>query len=116
MTPDDFRTIALAQPEAVESEHMRHPDFRVGGKIFATPGAPDAGFAMVKLTPEAQERCLRLYPAVFLPAAGAWGRRGCTLVRLDRTTAKLVAPAVAAAWRNTAPKALAARHPPDGGQ
>jgi hypothetical protein len=116
MTPDDFRRLALAQPEAVESEHMRHPDFRVGGKVFATLGAPDAGHAMVKLTPEAQERCLRLHPAVFAPAAGAWGRRGCTLVTLERATAKLVAPAVAAAWRATAPKAVAARHPPDGGQ
>jgi len=116
MQPDDFRAIALAQPEAVESEHMRHPDFRVGGKVFATLGAPDAGFAMVKLSPEQQERYLCLYPEAFSPAAGAWGRRGCTLVRLECASARIVAPAVAAAWRNTAPKALAARHPSDDGQ
>ena len=116
MTPDDFRTIALARPEAIESAHGGHPDFRVGGKVFASLGSPDAKHAMVKLTPDAQERYLRLYPAVFLPAAGAWGRRGCTLVRLAPATAKIVAPAVAAAWRNTAPKAVAARHPPDEGQ
>lgn len=116
MRPEAFRAIALAQPDAVEAEHMRHPDFRVGGKIFATLGAPDAAHAMVKLTPDQQERYLNLYPGVFLPAAGAWGRRGSTLVRLGKASAKVVAPAVAAAWRNVAPKALAARHPPDGGQ
>lgn len=116
MQPDDFRAIALAQPEAVESEHMRHPDFRVGGKVFASLGAPDAGFAMVTLSPEQQERCLRLHPKAFSPAAGAWGRRGCTLVRLSAADTKIVAPAVAAAWRNTAPKSLTARHPPDDGQ
>ena len=34
---------------------MGHPDFRVKAKIFATLGYPDAGFGMVKLTPEQQE-------------------------------------------------------------
>jgi hypothetical protein len=34
MTGDDFRKLALSFPEAIESAHMRHPDFRVGGKIF----------------------------------------------------------------------------------
>jgi hypothetical protein len=33
---DDFRRIAMSFPEAMESAHMNHPDFRVGGKIFAT--------------------------------------------------------------------------------
>jgi hypothetical protein len=36
MTADKFRKLALALPEAIEAEHMGHPDFRVGGKIFAT--------------------------------------------------------------------------------
>ena len=35
MTADEFRTLALSLPEAVEDEHMAHPDFRVrGGKIL----------------------------------------------------------------------------------
>ena len=41
MTADDFRQIALSLPEASESAHMDHPDFRVRGKIFATLGYPD---------------------------------------------------------------------------
>jgi hypothetical protein len=50
MNPAGFRRLALALPEAVEQGHMRHPDSRVRGKIFATLGYPDAGWAMVKLT------------------------------------------------------------------
>ena len=42
MTADDFRRIALGLPQAVEQSHMGHADFRVGGKIFATLGYPDA--------------------------------------------------------------------------
>ena len=36
MTVEAYRAIALAQPEAIESSHMNHPDFRVRKKIFAT--------------------------------------------------------------------------------
>ena len=54
MTDDDFRKIALSLPEAIESAHMGHPDFRVGGKIFATL-MPEDGWGMVKLTPDEQE-------------------------------------------------------------
>src|SRR5216684_9373449 len=37
VTAEQFRRLALSFPEAYESSHMEHPDFRVrGGKIFAT--------------------------------------------------------------------------------
>ena len=52
MTIDEFRKIALEIPTAVEQSHMNHPDFRVAGKIFASLGAPDENWGMVKLTPE----------------------------------------------------------------
>ncbi len=55
MTANDFRHTALSFPEAVESSHMDHPDFRVGGKIFATLGYFDKGWGMVKLMPDQQE-------------------------------------------------------------
>ena len=42
MTQQQFRKIALAFPGTTESEHMGHPDSRVGGKIFASFGAPCA--------------------------------------------------------------------------
>ena len=81
MTADKFRKLALSFPEVSEQAHMAHPDFRVGGKIFATLG-PDEDWGMVKLTPNQQEPLVRGEPEVFQPASGAWGRRGATIVRL----------------------------------
>jgi hypothetical protein len=52
MTAGDFRKLALSFPEAIESAHMRHPDFRVRGKIFATLGYPGKDWAVLKLTPD----------------------------------------------------------------
>jgi hypothetical protein len=54
VSPDDFRRLALALPEAEERAHGGRPDFRVRGKVFATLGWPDAEYGMVKLTPEQQ--------------------------------------------------------------
>ena len=62
MTADDFRKIALSCPEAVESAHMSHPDFRVRGKIFATLGYPDQEWATLKLTPAEQSEFIEADP------------------------------------------------------
>src|SRR5262245_44256821 len=107
VTAKDFRSLALSLPEASESAHMGHPDFRVRGKIFATLGAPDEGWGMVKLTPAQQALFVRAEPGAFKPANGAWGRRGCTYVRLAAADEGSVRQAVIAAWRNTAPQRLA---------
>jgi len=106
MNPDDFRSIALALPETIESAHMSHPDFRVGGKIFASLGAPDEAHGMVKLSPEDQATFVRTEPKVFRPANGAWGRAGCTYVTLEEVSEPTLCQALNAAWRNTAPKKL----------
>lgn len=106
MTPADFRKMALSLPEASESEHMAHPDFRVGGKIFASLEYPDQDHGMVVLPPEEQTRLVKSHPKVFAPAKGAWGKQGSTTVRLeavDRTTLKR---AMEIAWRKRAPKRL----------
>lgn len=106
MTANEFRSLALSLPEVSENEHMGHPDFRVGGKIFATLG-PDEAWGMVKLTPEQQAVFVRTEGKVFQPLNGAWGRRGCTYVHLEAATEPSVRQALTAAWRNTAPKRLA---------
>jgi hypothetical protein len=106
VTPDGFRRLALGFPEAVESAHMGHPDFRVGGKIFATLGYPDAGWGMVKLTPDQQEAFVSAEPKVFSPVQGAWGRGGATRVSLRAARARSLRVALAAAWRNIAPRRL----------
>lgn len=105
MTAEEFRRLALGLPEATEASHMAHPDFRVGGKIFATLGA-EGDRGMVKLTSEQQATLLRTEPRAFEPASGAWGRRGATIVRLELADEPTVRQALRAAWRNTAPKRL----------
>jgi hypothetical protein len=103
-TPDDFRRIALSFPGAEEKAHMKHPDFRVGGRIFATLGAPDKAHGMVKLLPEQQELAMEAEPEAFRPASGAWGRGGSTLVKLDAVSDEWLERALEWAWRKRATK------------
>jgi hypothetical protein len=107
VTPAQFRCMALAFPETVESAHQHHPDFRVRGKVFATLGYPDKKWGMVKLTPEQQEVFVTDEPIAFVPAAGAWGRKGSTTVLLRAAKQATLRRAILAAWLNTAPQALA---------
>jgi hypothetical protein len=106
MTAADFRRMALRMPEAEESAHMSHPDFRVGGKIFATLGYPDVDHGMVILPPEEQARLVETYPNVFAAAKGAWGKRGSTSVCLEPVDKTTLKRAIETAWRNKAPKNL----------
>jgi hypothetical protein len=106
MTPNEFRELALTFPEAIEAAHMHHPDFRVGGRIFATLGYPDEDSATVKLSSKEQKQFVRSNPCVFKPAKGAWGRQGSTIIYLPSAKIEIVRDALTAAWRNTAPKRL----------
>ncbi len=100
---EDFRRIALAFPGAEERAHMGHPDFRVGGKIFATLGAPSDEWGMVGLLPEQQELAMEAAPDAFKPAAGAWGRGGSTMVKLGAVSDEWLERALQWAWRKRAP-------------
>jgi hypothetical protein len=100
VSPDHFRRIALGMVDAIEGAHMGHPDFRVNGRIFATLH-PDHLFGMVKLTPDQQHRFVRENPATFVPENGAWGRGGCTAVRLDSVDEDTLGEAMTLAWQNT---------------
>ena len=101
---DDFRRIALSFPGAEEKAHMGHPDFRVGGRIFATLPAP--GTAMVALLPEQQELAMDAEPEAFGRRPGAWGRGGSTLVTLDSVSDEWLERTLEWAWRKRAPAKL----------
>lgn len=96
VTPAAFRKLALALPGASEGEHMGHPDFRAGGRIFASLTA-DGERGMVKVSPAEQRELVRTDPAAFEPAAGAWGKSGCTMVALDAADPAAVRLALASA-------------------
>jgi hypothetical protein len=112
MTADDFRRIALGMNDAVEGAHQRHPDFRVSNRVFATLHADDR-WGMVKLTPDQQHSFVGDYPDAFAPESGAWGRQGCTRVRLSAVDEDTLGLALTLAWRNAA-EARAARREPQG--
>jgi hypothetical protein len=106
VTEDDARSMALALPEAVESAHMGHADFRVGGKIFA--GFPRPGVMSLRLDAAEQAAVIATAQQTFSPAAGAWGRQGWTLVELSGADPVELRELVIEAWRWRAPRRLVA--------
>jgi hypothetical protein len=98
MTPGEFRRLALPLDGVEERSHMGHPDFRVGGRIFATLGYPDDRHGVVMMPPEDQGHLVRDHPDVFAAAAGKWGQSGSTCVRLAPAQRSIVKAALAAAW------------------
>ncbi len=80
MTRDGFRRLALSMPEA-----------SVRGE----------------LTPERPEAFVCAEPTAFVPVKGGWGLKGATNVRLRPAKARSLRVALAAAWRNVAPRLLA---------
>jgi hypothetical protein len=98
MKAADFRRIALSLEGAVEGSHMGAPDFRVGGRIFATLASEDQGCGNLMLTPEQQAGFVRELPEVFLPIHGGWGRMGITHIRLAHANEDVLAGALRTAW------------------
>lgn len=87
---------------------MGHPDFRALGRIFATLHADNRN-GMVKITPEQQQRFVQEHPGVFTPESGAWGRQGCTRVRLDAVDEDTLGEALTLAWQDCAQRSAARR-------
>ncbi len=104
MKPADFRRIALSFEGAEESSHMGAPDFRVGGRIFATLASEKQGYGNLMLTPEQQAEFVRELPEVFLPIHGGWGRMGMTHIRLAKANEDVLAGALRTAWMLRAEK------------
>jgi hypothetical protein len=99
-----FRAIACCLPDAVESAHMGHPDFRVHGRIFATLSGLARGCGVLKLTLEQQAAFVADMPEVFQPVQGGWGRMGMTYVELDRADEETMRGALTTAHRNVEAK------------
>jgi hypothetical protein len=106
MTPNDFRQLALSQPEAVEVFRKGRSHFRVWRKSFARLEGPADSVATVHLTPEQQAMFMHAAPGTFVPVPGGWGRLGATHVVLEHPEKATVKSALVHTWRNVAPKAL----------
>lgn len=99
MNADDFRRIALSLEGVVEASHMGQPDFRVGGRIFATLAAQSQGYGNLLLTPEQQSMFVEELPEIFVPIAGGWGKNGATHIRLAAASEDVLTGALRTAWQ-----------------
>ena len=84
MTGADFRRLALSLPDTAEGAHFGNPDFRVGGRIFATLALESEGYGVLLLSPEQQSGMLQDAPEFFSPVPGGWGKQGSTRVLLAK--------------------------------
>ena len=99
MNASDFRRIALSFAGAAESSHMGAPDFRAGGRIFATLASEEQGYGNLMLALEQQADFVRELPEVFLPIPGGWGRMGMTHIRLAQASEDVLEGALRTAWK-----------------
>ena len=106
MKAADFRRLALALPEAVEGSHLGNPDFRLGGKNYATLSLKRQAYGVLLLAPEEQAGMVEDEPQIFSPVPGGWGKKGSTRVSLAKVTPDILAAALRTAWRRKAPKRL----------
>ena len=109
MNANDFRRMALSLEGAKEGSHMGSPDFRVGGRIFATLASAEEGFGNLVLTPEQQSAFVEELPEVFIPIKGGWGKMGMTHVRLSAASEEVLAGAIRTAWKLRLDKNAATR-------
>jgi len=104
MNGPDFRRIALGMAGAEEGSHFGNPDFRVGGKIFATLSLERDGYGVLLLNPEQQAGMVEDAPEVFSPVPGGWGRNGSTRVLLSKVAPDILQGALRTAWQNRVAK------------
>ena len=106
-TAESFRALALSFPEAAEEAHFEKTSFRVRGKIFAT-WDEGTGRATLKLSLPDQDLYTLAGKGVIAPVPNSWGRQGWTYAGIADLPPALLRDALAAAYRNVAPKGLSA--------
>jgi hypothetical protein len=99
MTAADFRRVALSMEGAEEHGHSGSPDFRVGGRVFATLPSESLGYGNLMLTLTLQASFVEELPDVFQPIDGGWGRIGMTHIRLAAADEDVLTGALHAAWK-----------------
>jgi len=99
MNFNDFRRIALSFEGAEEGSHVGSPDFRVGGRIFATLASQKQGYGNLMLAPEQQAAFVEEAPDIFIPIAGGWGKMGMTHIKLSAANEDVLYGALQTAWK-----------------
>ncbi|MCR9196693.1 MAG: MmcQ/YjbR family DNA-binding protein [Hyphomonas sp.] len=105
MTVDEFRTMALSLPHAIEKPHFDRASFRVDaprGKTIATLLEANAT-ANVFLSVEEQEMLIGAEPQVFSKVPNKWGDKGATTIALAAVDETTALSALKMSWRHAAP-------------
>ena len=106
VTIEDFRTLALSFPGAVEQPHFEKTSFRVNKKIFATLSEP-AKKACLLFSPVDQSVFCAYDKEVIYPVPNKWGQKGATFVDLTKVKKTMLRDALRVAYCNAAPKEFA---------
>ncbi|MHA7900431.1 MAG: MmcQ/YjbR family DNA-binding protein [Henriciella sp.] len=108
MTVDEFRSLALSLPKAIEKPHFERASFRVDaprGKTIATLLETDAT-ANVFLTVEEQDMLISAEPHIFSKVPNKWGDQGATTITLASVDEVTALSALKMSWRHAAPPKL----------
>lgn len=108
MTVDEFRTLVLSLPHAIEKPHFDRASFRVDaprGKTIATLLEANAT-ANVFLSVEEQEMLVSAEPTVFSKVPNKWGDKGATTIALSAADETTAFSALKMSWRHAAPAKL----------
>lgn len=95
---ETFRELCLSFSDATEEPHFEKVSFRIRKKIFATLDL-EKHTAVLKLTEDDQANYSEQNDTVIYPVKGAWGKKGWTVVELQKVSAEVVKEALATAYR-----------------
>lgn len=106
MTPEAFIALGAGLAMVQAKVVMGAVRLAVGKKVFATVGWPEAGWAVVKLSP-ADQKGFTLVSHAVTAEPGARGRKGVTLIHLPAVGEIVARRVLIAAYR----QALSPDHP-----
>ena len=98
-----FRKKVLEFEQVSEAPHFNKTSFRIRGKIFASLDS-EKNIASLKLDETDQSVYCLIRPVFAVPATGAWGKQGWTLIDLKKMPAAILTEALGKAYGNVAPQ------------
>jgi predicted DNA-binding protein (MmcQ/YjbR family) len=106
LTIETLRKLALSFPEATEEPHFEKTSFRIKKKIFATYD-DKLKRACIKLSEIDQDVFSSADKTIIYPLDNKWGKRGWTLIEMEKVHEDLFIDALTTAYCTVAPKKLA---------
>lgn len=98
-----FRKLALNFDQVIEKPHFEKASFRIKDKIFASLDSVKAT-ATLKLTETDQSIYCQIQPTIAVPATGAWGKQGWTVLNLKIIPKSILTEALEKAYLNVTSK------------